>query len=241
MAHQNDNLSLQQGIALIQETTAARNLLAYGTRALRQAAFLDTTRDPVMTMLSIGVEKTMKMTLGLAHVAEHGEWPPRKMFKDHWRHDIAVMNAEILQTIEERLTLATNRGVVPPLLEKVRSNAAWGPIVAALHRYGAQGRFYYLDALAESPQTDDDPGAYWDAAERALLDSNPEFRTAFYAAASDPTEWDRRSTELNERMADAITDWWDLIAAAGIQRMLGERGAGWGHEVHQRAVGRQIR
>ena len=58
----NDGLSQSQALALIAETTSARNLLGYGIRALRQSEFLETTIDPVMTMLSIGVEKLQKMT-----------------------------------------------------------------------------------------------------------------------------------------------------------------------------------
>jgi len=241
MAQWDDDLTMMQGLMLIEETTAARNLLAYGTRALRQAAFLDTTRDPVMTMLSIGVEKGLKTALGLAHVAEHRVWPSKKTFKDQWGHNLVTMNTELLATLEERLHLATHRRVVEPLLNKVRSNAAWEPIVATLSRYGLSGRFYYLDALAEEPQADQDPGAYWNDAEQALLASKPEFRTLLFDAMDDQAEFERRQAELVGFMADAITDWWDLIAFAGKHAMLGDRGRTWGTDIDQRMVGRQIR
>lgn len=236
-----DDLSFNQSIALIQETTAARNLLGYGTRALREAAFLDTTRDPIMTMLSIGIEKAMKMALGLAHVAEHRVWPPKTTFQNKWRHDLEVMNTELIQTLSRRLSFATHPAVVKPLLEQVARDTAWEALVAALSRYGRSGRFYYLDALADSPQADDDPSAYWNAAELALLESKPEFRDLLYGAAHDSADWDRRTAELNGLMAKAIIDWWSLISYAGKHRMLGERGAGWGHDFDPRMVGRQVR
>lgn len=241
MPDYDDDLSFNQSIALIQETTAARNLLGYGTRALREAAFLDTTRDPVMTMLSIGIEKAMKMALGLAHVAEHGFWPPKTTFQNKWRHDLEVMNAELIGTLSRRMSFATHPAVVNPLLEQVARNAAWEPLVAALSRYGRSGRFYYLDALADSPQADDDPSAYWNAAELALLESRPDFRELLYGAAHDSAEWDRRTAQLNGFMAEAIIDWWNLISCAGKHRMLGERGAGWGHDFDPRMIGRQFR
>lgn len=241
MADWDDDLTMMQGLMLIQETSGAQNLLAYGTRALRQAAFLETTRDPIMTMLSIGVEKALKTALGLAHVAEHRVWPPKSTFKNRWRHNLVVMNEDLIGTLEVRLPLATHRGVIAPLLEKVLENAAWEPIVAALSRYGQSGRFYYLDALAEDPQTDDKPSAYWNEAELALLDSRPEFRSLFYGAVSNPAEWDRRSVELTGYMAEAIEDWWDLIAAAGKHGMLSERGKTWGFEIDRKSVGKQIR
>jgi hypothetical protein len=51
-----DELSQFQEINLIQESDSAKHLLVYGTHALRAAAFIEPARDPIMTMLSIGVE-----------------------------------------------------------------------------------------------------------------------------------------------------------------------------------------
>lgn len=59
------DLDRQQGFALLSEITSTRNLLADGIRVIRTGAFIDTTRDPILTMLSIGVEKLYKLTLGL--------------------------------------------------------------------------------------------------------------------------------------------------------------------------------
>ena len=52
-----DELTMQQSLNLEQESDSAKHLLSYGVRTLRTAAFIETTRDPIMTMLSIGVEK----------------------------------------------------------------------------------------------------------------------------------------------------------------------------------------
>lgn len=43
---------------------------------------------------------------------------------------------------------------------------------------------------------------------------------------------------LNARVADSLQRWWDLVAMAAVQGVLGERGKAWGHGI--KAVGRQI-
>lgn len=57
--------------------TSTRNLLAYGIRVIRTGAFIDTTRDPILTMLSIGVEKLYKLTLGLIALDCDHKWPTK--------------------------------------------------------------------------------------------------------------------------------------------------------------------
>lgn len=94
---------------------------------------------------------------------------------------------------------------------------------------------------AEDPQSDDEPSAYWNEAEIALLESRPDFRSLFYGAVDDPAEWDRRSAELVGYVADAVEDWWDLIAVAGKHAMIGERSKTWGFSIDRSSVGRQIR
>ena len=86
-----DDLTMLQGIQLIQESDSAKHLLAYGIRALRTAAFIETTRDPIMTMLSIGVEKALKLGLGLNHLAATRSWLPLAVLKNDYRHDLIKM------------------------------------------------------------------------------------------------------------------------------------------------------
>ena len=241
MAQIQDGLSQQQAFALIFETTSARNLLGYGIRALRNSAFLETTADPIMTMLSIGSEKLLKMTLGLIHVADNRAWPPRSQFKDVWKHDLVIMNRELLLALRTRLPLATHRAVVEPRLVAVEGDLVWEPLVATLSRYGQSGRFYHLDALAESPQAADRPEAYWNQAEQVALKADSELEALFHASVNDAALFDEFTRKLNERMADSVQRWWELVALAGKHGMLGERGGGWGFDVEPGMVGRQVR
>jgi hypothetical protein len=242
MAQYKDGLNQTQAFALIFETTSTRNLLGYGLWALRNARFWETTRDPILTMLSIGVEKLLKMSLGLAHVSEQGEWPPLKMFRDTWRHDIVSMHDDLMKTIRRRLPEATNSAYVASQLDEIEADPVLPVLMAALSRYGQSGRFYHLDELALSPQAGEDPGDMWSEAENVAIRRDSALKEKFEAASgSAPEVFDAFVHELEARMAESIERWWDVIALAGKHGVLGERGNGWGFDVEKSMVGRQIR
>lgn len=242
MAQIQDGLNQTQAFALIFETTSTRNLLGYGLWALRNARFWDTTRDPILTMLSIGVEKLLKMSLGLTHVAEHGEWPPLSKFRETWRHDIVKMHDDLFQTIRRRLPQATHPAFVESRLVEAEADPVLPALMAALSRYGQSGRFYNLDELALSPQAGEDPGHMWSEAENVALRLDPVMKSKFEAASSAaPEVFDAFLHELEARLAESIERWWDVIALAGKHGILGARGKSWGFDVDRSMVGRQRR
>jgi hypothetical protein len=233
-----DGLTTQQGMLLIQESDSAKHLLAYGLRALRLAAFQDTTRDPVRTMLSIGTEKLMKVSLGLFHLAENRSWLSKQTLKDDYRHNIVRMEGLLREEIRANLNRATHRVHVEDLLAAVDQDPVWPPLVAALNRYGQEGRFYYLDALAENPQREESPEAFWEVVDQAALDNDAELTALFHASATDFSLYEAFNRGLNEAVAESLQRWWELVAMAGKQGVLGERGSGWGHDVL--LIGRQV-
>lgn len=233
-----DDLSQLQNFHFIQESDSAKHLLAYGVRALRTAAYIETTRDPIMTMLSIGVEKMLKLGLGVNHVSENRMWLPASVLKNEYRHNIVMMEGLLRDAIRVNIGRATHRYWVDEAIAAVENDPVWPSLVAALNRYGQEGRFYYLDALAESPQRQESPQVFWDAAERVALDSEPELNALFHRMIADHSLSDEFYRRLNERMADSLQRYWDLVAMAGIQGVLGDRGKAWGHDFKH--VGRQI-
>ncbi|MDP3208126.1 MAG: hypothetical protein Q8M65_03165, partial [Rhodoglobus sp.] len=124
-------------------------------------------------MLSIGVEKLLKMSLGLAHVAVNGEWPPVAYFQYTLRHNIEKMHEALFAGIRGRLGEATHVAYVEAQLIEVEEDPVLPLLMAALSRYGQSGRFYYLDELALSPQTGQDPSEMWSEAENAALSRDP--------------------------------------------------------------------
>lgn len=242
MARIDDGLNNAQAFALLAEQTSARNLLSYGLNALRRAAFLETTRDPIMTMLSIGVEKLLKMALGLAHVAEHREWPPADRFKNVWRHDLETMLDELLDILRTRLDRATHANYVETLLDEIERDPALRPLIAALSAYGKQGRFYNLDLLAERPQAGPGPEEMWSKVEHVLIAHHDDLRVQQAAVtATDAAAQEAFIHALEARTADSLERLWRLLAMSGVQGVLGDRGKGWGVDVNPGLVGRQIR
>ena len=73
-----DGLDDQQSLALGAEITSTRNLLHYGTEIVESARLTDTTRDPIMTLLSIGFKKHFQLTVGIAVLEHEGAWQSRK-------------------------------------------------------------------------------------------------------------------------------------------------------------------
>jgi len=233
-----DDLSQLQEINLLQESDSAKHLLAYGIRTLRTAAFIETTRDPIMTMLSIGVEKMLKLGLGLLYVEENRLWLPARVLKIDYRHDLIKMESLLREAIRVNVDRATHAHYVNQALAAVDDNPAWPPLVSALNRYGQEGRFYYLDALAENPQPEESPQTFWDSAEKAALDSDTELHGLFQRMLGDVSLSDDFYRSLNARMAEGLQRFWDLVTMAAIQGVLGERGKAWGLDF--KTVGRQV-
>ncbi|GAA1458008.1 hypothetical protein [Williamsia maris] len=55
-----EGLDERQQLAFIAEIDSTRNLLAYGLRALRTDALIDNIQYPLLTVLSIGLDKLKK-------------------------------------------------------------------------------------------------------------------------------------------------------------------------------------
>ncbi|PVU81919.1 hypothetical protein DDP54_01545 [Cellulomonas sp. WB94] len=233
-----DGLTQQQGMLLIRESDSAKHLIAYGVQAMRTAALQESTRDPVLTMLSIGVEKVLKLSLGLVHLADSRTWPSKAVFIAH-RHNIVDMDRTLREQIRARASLATHRGCVDNFLDAVDHDPIWPEAAAALNAYGQQGRFYWLDALSGSPQPDDTPVGYWENVFNTARDASPELTALFHEAFKSNEAHVEYMLRLNHAAADSIEQWWAMVAMAGMQGVFGERGKSWGLDQH--IVPRQVR
>ncbi|WP_026041039.1 hypothetical protein [Arthrobacter sp. TB 23] len=232
------DLDQQRAFALIAEITSTRNLLAYGVRVVRTGAFIDTTRDPILTMLSIGVEKLYKLTLGLAALDRDRSWPTKAQMKVKG-HNLADMHEAVIAELHVRT--ADKSDYVRGLLDEVQGDPVIPPLIAALDMYGRMGRFYHLDLLGDDAQQWESPDGYWQEIETAAL-IEPELAATYAAAIAEVSNnqaWDRFYTSLNERIALAIERLWIMIAVSGRNHALGETGGAFGFEVHPDAVGRQ--
>lgn len=232
------DLDQRQSFALLAEMTSTRNLLSYCIRAVRTGAFIETTRDPILTMLSIGVEKLYKLTLGVAALERDHTWPTAKEMKGNG-HKLSEMHATVISELQARTANTTD--YVQGLLAEVETDSLIPPLIAALDMYGRMGRFYYLDQLGDRPQAWESPDAYWQSIESAAL-REPPLAEMYKTALVDPADnrsWDVLDTALKERIASAIEGLWVLIAVSARHHAFGEIGVVLGFEVHPEAVGRQ--
>jgi hypothetical protein len=66
-----------QSAALSREIDAASSLLRLGFAILAEYQFAARDAEPVFACLAGGAEKLLKLTFGLATVADGGGWPPK--------------------------------------------------------------------------------------------------------------------------------------------------------------------
>jgi hypothetical protein len=233
-----EHLDNQKAFALIGEMTSTRNLLGYGVKVLRGARFIETTRDPIMTMLSIGVEKLLKLTVGVISLDETETWPskPRMM---SYGHGIVSLFDHVMEEIRARTLNSSD--YVRGLVAGVDADPVLRPLLAALDRYGRAGRFYNLDMLADSPQPEASPAMMWDEAEQATL-AEPrivELQRIATELLSNNEAWDAFYAGVQGHAADSVERLWEMISRVGINHALGVTGATMGWEIAQTSVGHQ--
>lgn len=217
-----DELTVPQGMSLLNEAQSAQNLLRDGVDAIANLRYTVLHSDAMFTLASIGVEKAMKLVLGSSALRDSGRWPAVKAMKS-WGHDLDTMNGHLLDTLTASAHLATNRGYVDDALESVQADPLWPLIVAALSRYGRSGRFFYLDHLASGEYaTEEPPGAYWDRVEQAIVKAHPHLLSGL--ASFGTAEHDAATDELCRHAAASLDRWWYMLYQFGVQGCLGDRG-----------------
>ncbi len=225
-----DGLSQQQRVALIAETNSAKNLLAYGVRVIRTGELVESTRDPIFTMLSIGLEKLQKLALGLIDLDRDGRWPLQAVMIKR-SHGVSAMHEELLPQLESR---SASKPHPLGLLAVVKADPVVAPVIVALDTYGRGGRFHYVDRLGDATKVWDDPRSSWHDIEQAAR-IDPQVSSASVAATaagSDNTLWATSRALLGERIATAVERLWISIAVCGRHGVLGEAGKPFGFEVH---------
>lgn len=231
-----DGLSREQAFDFINEMTSTRNLLAYGIRSLRDAPFIETTLDPILSLLSIGVEKHLKLIRGVIGIDETGGWPPFNAMKGH---DITAMYDSVMAAIRAR-TIDKSQ-FVRDHVNGVDADPVIPALMAVLDRYAHEGRFYNLDRLAERTQKDDPPWSYWSRVESIAL-SDPAVNVKYSVAMADvsnQTAWNEFHAALQGRVADALDRFWAMVCWVGKNHALGTTGRTLAFEVDQSMVGRQ--
>ncbi|MFD6133971.1 hypothetical protein [Isoptericola sp. NPDC060257] len=226
-----DPLTQQQGFALLFEQESARQLLAHGVHTLQGALYFSKVRDAVLTTLSIGVEKMLKVALGLRALDNAGTWPTKDEMRESWGHKIDAMDAE-LRSYLRTWAAAEGTNYVGTLIAAVDDDPVWPILARTLDAYGRSGRFYYLDTLGSQPQEWESPSSMWDEAERACIEHHPDLRAGEReVVGTGPIDaFDAYLRDVHVRLADSVVGWWHMVVRAGMHGALGPLGKAFGSD-----------
>lgn len=196
---------------LIDEVDEAASLLRHGTKMLRELRLSRSDAPAMFALLAIGVEKMLKMTLGIVEIEEGGSWPTRRT------HDLVSLDHEASEAIDRRCRLSTAPGHIADLLVRTRQDPTLSALLGTLTRFAKQGRFYNLDDLALDPQNEPSPAQLWEELLGDILDDH----TALTARLGSPDELQAR-LELNGLVATSLDVWWELYVRAWMTGVLGD-------------------
>lgn len=209
--------------ALLYETGAVRKLLEYGVGLIRPATSWDASRDPVLAVVAIGVEKTYKLTLGALDLEAAGSWTDKKQMQKAG-HGIAATHEKIVAELGRRARTSTQ--YVHDVLIAVENDSVVGALVEVVDVYARQGRHCYLDLLGGGKQDRFSPQELWvDVCSTA--GESPEVMSAMAQDLAEPLRRDLREEAHRyerERIVDALTTLWRSIIITGMNGLLGQHG-----------------
>jgi hypothetical protein len=209
-------LDHRQSAVLIGELDESVALAKVGLRALDSLRYLTEEAAAVLTLLSIGSEKMLKTTLGLAALDAGDPWPPKGQMRD-WGHDIASMDEIIRACYERQLARSTVPGLIRQLLDRTAADPVAGSLLEMLTEWGLRGRFHRLDELSGAPQSQAAPHELWEQLESDVLFAEPEL----LASLKDMDKFDAVRDRVNSVIAESFKRWWDLHTRAWMTGVIG--------------------
>ena len=143
-----DGLTAAQGVALQTEAHSIQNLLRDGHRSIRGIRHIAASADSVFVLASMGVEKAMKLMLGLGELRDSGHWPPAARIRG-WGDSLAELDASLEESLAKSAPTALHPEYSALLLAGHRNDRLWPPLVDVLDSYGSAHQFAVIDRLGE--------------------------------------------------------------------------------------------
>jgi hypothetical protein len=224
-----NGLTQEQKLSLIQECTDASSLFTRGLDMLTSIRDDDTGAVAVMSLLALGAEKMLKLTIGLEAVGQGRSWPSKPQMQAIGHQVLAADRAA-------RPLLSRQPGTVPghvaELAARVDADAVLPVLLEALDRFGAAGRFYHLDILAESQQPEQSPKHLWHNARVAVMKQDP----GLAAAIGETTEFTASRRRWNMMMVASLQLWWELYYSAWRSGVIGDLARQYSGELKLRDI-----
>ncbi|WP_395691521.1 hypothetical protein [Nocardioides sp.] len=212
-----------RSVVLLLELDEATAITSVGLRNLRDLHHVSEEAAAVLTLLSIGSEKMLKMALGLAELDDGHPWPATAQMK-RWGHNIGELDGLARARYERQIDRSTAPGYIRELLDQCADDRTLRALLEILTAWGLQARFHRLDELAGSPQPEESPQALWDEMETDVLSDAPELLRRL----GDPAAYDETRAKVNELIGDSFRRWWNLHARAWMTGVLGPEVQGHG-------------
>lgn len=208
----------------MREANNAASLFAHGLRVTRNMA--DDYADAVaaMSLLAIGAEKLLKLTIGIDHVGRTTRWPTGAEMKAIG-HRIVPADKVACEIISR--AGGTAPGHVAALLNEVEADPVLPNVLEALDRFGASGRFFFLDLLGDQPQQQLPPQMLWEQMTIEIAQSDPQLLAALSAVAT----YAQGRRELNAVIRTSLTRWWEAYQSAWKTGVVGKYGSRFAREL----------
>jgi hypothetical protein len=207
-------------IQLDNEANDARSLFSHGLAVTRDMRRDYHSAAAAMSLLALGAEKLLKLTIGLTRVGAGNSWPNTSYMK---RIGHKVQTADR----KARRLLDLQRSNAPGELERLRvqvdSDKVLATCLGALERFGSEGRFYFLDSLGENPQDERAPHMMWVDMGNLVVTDRADILAKISSLDEDLRLAGR--AEGNALFVDSLTRWWEFYRAAWTTGVIGERAA----------------
>lgn len=212
-------LDPSQRRVLIVEASSTKNLLRDAIAAVRAMKYQTLGGDAVFALASHGVEKLLKLTIGIDRLRRGDSWPTvTEMRQEHGHHLV-----EMAEVVDQILVAAADRPYLSGLLDARRHDPLWGKVIGALDRYATAGRFHGLDNLAgKNLEEDLNPHAMWQMLEVDAMSLVPSL--VDFSAYGDNDRVDEAVAQVRNHVATSVERWWATIAQFHIIGALGDAG-----------------
>lgn len=199
------------------ECEAARNLLQNAHQLQSVSVEPWSNIDSTLTLLTLGVEKTLKLALGCCHIRDRGEgWPSHL---SAYKHRSSQMQSALLTKVGKAAAQNPNAIEIAQVVKRIESDQLWQTTILVLDKYGSGGRFHYLDVLSQSPKREilGGPRESWLAVLSAAME---QVGVVFDHQAPD----DEIAGLTNRAVCDSILTWWESISRLGTLGAFGDIG-----------------
>lgn len=205
-------------IQLDNEANDARSLFSHGLAVTRDMRRDYHSAAAAMSLLALGAEKLLKLTIGLAKVDAGSSWPNTNYMK-RIGHKVQTADRKARRLLD--LQRSNAQGELERLRAEVDSDKVLTTCLRALERFGNEGRFYFLDSLGEDPQDERAPHMMWVEMGNVVVTDRSDILKKISSLDEDVRLAGR--AEGNALFVDSLTRWWEFYRTAWATGVIGEQ------------------